>query len=209
MSWSSPTTLSAPSVALDAATGSPLKRVREAGALRQGFHRLGPLIVELVQRAGLVDGPASFWGLVLNVEDLDVVVSHIGSRADRPGQAGRATRPIDRHRARGGRPRTARRADDALTGVAQSGSSSRAMRAVPGSQLSRSRPHPHVGPGVTAGVRRSTRNSTIRDRASTVRRSVDCSSTGVTSSTPATPESSANDARRRGGTPRHSVSTRA
>ncbi len=66
------------SVALDAATGSPLKRVREAGALRQGFHRLGPLIVELVERAGLVDGPASFWGLVLNVEDLDVAVSHIG-----------------------------------------------------------------------------------------------------------------------------------
>ena len=48
--------------ALDAATGAPLRRVREVGEIRQGFHRLGPLIVEVVERAGLPEGPAMFWG---------------------------------------------------------------------------------------------------------------------------------------------------
>jgi len=59
-------------------TGAPLKRVREVGAIRQGFHRLGGLVVEVVERAGQPAGPASFWGLVLNVEDLDVAVDHLG-----------------------------------------------------------------------------------------------------------------------------------
>ena len=55
------------------ATGAPLKRVREVGEIRQGFHRVGGggLIVEVVERAGLPEGPATLWGLVLNVEDLD------------------------------------------------------------------------------------------------------------------------------------------
>jgi len=41
--------------ALADATGEPLKRVREAGDLVQGFHRIGRggLIVEIVERAGL------------------------------------------------------------------------------------------------------------------------------------------------------------
>ena len=72
--------------ALDAATGSPLKRVREVGELRQGFHRLGPLIVELVERTGLVEGPAAFWGLVLNVDDLDVAVGHLGPELISPSK---------------------------------------------------------------------------------------------------------------------------
>ena len=62
------------------ATGAPLKRVREVGEIRQGFHRVGGggLIVEVVERAGLPEGPATLWGLVLNVEDLDVAVERIG-----------------------------------------------------------------------------------------------------------------------------------
>jgi hypothetical protein len=64
--------------AIEDATGAPLKRVREVGELRQGFHRMGGLIVEVVERAGLPEGPASFWGLVLNVEDLDAVVNRLG-----------------------------------------------------------------------------------------------------------------------------------
>jgi hypothetical protein len=64
--------------AIEAATGAALKRVREAGEMRQGFHRLGSLVVEVVERAGLPDGPASFWGLVLNVEDLDAAVALLG-----------------------------------------------------------------------------------------------------------------------------------
>ena len=35
--------------AIEAATGEALKRVREAGPVRQGFHRLGPVIVEVVE----------------------------------------------------------------------------------------------------------------------------------------------------------------
>jgi hypothetical protein len=59
-------------------TGAPLKRVRELGAIRQGFHRIGGLIVEVVERTGLPEAPASFWGLVLNVEDLDAAVALLG-----------------------------------------------------------------------------------------------------------------------------------
>jgi hypothetical protein len=64
--------------AIEAATDAPLRRVREAGELRQGFHRMGGLIVEVVERAGLPQGPASFWGLVLNVEDLEGTVTRLG-----------------------------------------------------------------------------------------------------------------------------------
>ena len=66
--------------AVEAATGAPLRRVREVGAIRQGFHRLGGggLIVEVVERAGLPIAPAWFWGLVINVEDLDAAAAGIG-----------------------------------------------------------------------------------------------------------------------------------
>lgn len=69
------------SEAVTAATGYDLKRIREVGSMRQGFHRIGRggLIVELVERPDLPDGPASFWGLVLIVEDLDVACELIGS----------------------------------------------------------------------------------------------------------------------------------
>ncbi len=68
---------------IEAATGAPLRRVREVGEIRQGFHRLGGggLIVEVVERAGLPDGPAWFWGLVINVEDLDAAAALIGPDA--------------------------------------------------------------------------------------------------------------------------------
>jgi hypothetical protein len=55
-------------------TGAPLKRVREAGEIRQGFHRVGGsggLIVEVVERAGLADDSASLWGFAIVVDDLD------------------------------------------------------------------------------------------------------------------------------------------
>ena len=65
--------------AIEAATGAPLRRVREAGTMRQGFHRMGGLIVEVVERAGLPEGQATFWGLVINVEDLDAAVARLGA----------------------------------------------------------------------------------------------------------------------------------
>ena len=56
--------------AIESATGEPLKRVREAGpGIRQGFHRFGEVIIEVVERADLPrDAATSFWGLVLVVE---------------------------------------------------------------------------------------------------------------------------------------------
>jgi hypothetical protein len=77
--------------AIEAATGAPLRRVREMGEIRQGFHRLGGLIVEVVERAGLPEGPAAFWGLVINVEDLDAAAARIG--ADGIGEVIAAVQP--------------------------------------------------------------------------------------------------------------------
>lgn len=68
------------STAIADATGCQLKRVREVGTMRQGFHRIGRggLIVELVERPEIDAGPASFWGVVINVDDLDLACARIG-----------------------------------------------------------------------------------------------------------------------------------
>jgi hypothetical protein len=83
--------------ALDAA-GLALRRIRDAGGFRQGFRRLGPAILELVERqpddsraghsgeagrraAGRreqPEGPARFWGLVVIVEDLEALAERLG-----------------------------------------------------------------------------------------------------------------------------------
>ena len=63
--------------------GLPLKRVREAGnGVRQGFHRAGSIILEVVERPDLpADTPASLWGLVFNVADLDAAAAWFGPDA--------------------------------------------------------------------------------------------------------------------------------
>ena len=55
-----------------AASGMSLRLVRESDAdrHRQGFRRLGPAIMEIVEVPDL-DGAARFWGLVVVVEDLE------------------------------------------------------------------------------------------------------------------------------------------
>jgi hypothetical protein len=67
--------------AISATTGCELKRIREVGSMRQGFHRIGRggLIVELVERPDLPAGPATFWGLVLIVDDLDAAYELLGA----------------------------------------------------------------------------------------------------------------------------------
>jgi hypothetical protein len=67
--------------AIDGATGCELKRIREVDAMRQGFHRIGRggLIVEVVARSEVPDGPARFWGLVINVDDLDAACERVGA----------------------------------------------------------------------------------------------------------------------------------
>ena len=79
--------------AIAAATGCELKRIRDLGEMRQGFHRIGRggLIVELVERPDVPDGPASFWGLVVNVDDLDAACARLG--ADRVSPPKDAVQP--------------------------------------------------------------------------------------------------------------------
>jgi len=59
-------------------TGEPLKRIRDAGAVRQGFHRLGSMIVEVVESDRVTASEASLWGFVLNVDDLHDVADRLG-----------------------------------------------------------------------------------------------------------------------------------
>jgi hypothetical protein len=56
------------------ASGMPLRLVRERDAdrHRQGFRRLGPTIMEIVEVPDL-EGVARFWGLVVVVADLEVL----------------------------------------------------------------------------------------------------------------------------------------
>jgi hypothetical protein len=74
-----------------AGAGMELRRVREApGGFRQGFRRLGPAILELVEARGADPGPARFWGLVVIVEDLDALARRLG---DHLGEAKEAVQP--------------------------------------------------------------------------------------------------------------------
>lgn len=71
--------------AVTAETGADRKRIRETDEVRQGFHRFGNVIVEIVEmRASRPDGgyqidesagddPARFFGLAFNLDDIDVV----------------------------------------------------------------------------------------------------------------------------------------
>ena len=64
--------------AIAAATGEPLKRIREAGPIRQGFHRLGPMIIEVVENSQVSDDVAHFWGFVWNVADIAAAYRLLG-----------------------------------------------------------------------------------------------------------------------------------
>jgi hypothetical protein len=64
--------------ALDRA-GLPLRRIRDAGGFRQGFRRLGPATMEIVESTRVAPGPARFWGLVVVVPDLVALRERLGS----------------------------------------------------------------------------------------------------------------------------------
>jgi hypothetical protein len=90
--------------ALEAA-GIPLRRVRQVGheddvsSFRQGFRRLGPAIMEVVEAKGGDPGPARFWGLVVIVDDLDALKDRLGERLTNPKpavQRGRRIATLDR-----------------------------------------------------------------------------------------------------------------
>ncbi len=64
------------SAAALAQRGMELRRVRQAGERRQGFRRLGPAIMELVEAPeAAVTG---FWGLTIVVADLGALGPHVG-----------------------------------------------------------------------------------------------------------------------------------
>jgi Glyoxalase-like domain len=60
-------------------SGLPLRRVRDAGGFRQGFRRLGPAIMEIVEATQGPPGPARFWGLTVTVADLPALADLLGS----------------------------------------------------------------------------------------------------------------------------------
>lgn len=64
--------------AIEAATGEPLKRVRELGQIRQGFHRLGELIVEVVETKAAAADHAALWGFVFVVDDIHGAADRLG-----------------------------------------------------------------------------------------------------------------------------------
>ncbi|MCU1389397.1 MAG: hypothetical protein JWL72_2735 [Ilumatobacteraceae bacterium] len=64
--------------AIGAATGAARRRVRDTGTLRQGFHRIGELIVEVVTFPGVTGPHATFWGIALNVVDIDALHAQYG-----------------------------------------------------------------------------------------------------------------------------------
>lgn len=73
--------------AIERATGEPLKRVREAGAVRQGFHRLGALVIEVVESGRHVAEFAGFWGFVFVVDDIESVCARLGPEQVSPPKA--------------------------------------------------------------------------------------------------------------------------
>lgn len=70
------------SAAVQRVLGLELRRVREAGPVRQAFHRFADepagrgCILEVVERPDLVG--AELWGFVVNVGDLDATVASLG-----------------------------------------------------------------------------------------------------------------------------------
>lgn len=67
--------------------GLPLRRIRDAGTFRQGFRRIGPAILELVEARAMPDGPARFWGLVVIVSDLEALRARLHPHLSEPKPA--------------------------------------------------------------------------------------------------------------------------
>ena len=78
--------------------GLPFRRVRQAsGTVRQGFRRLGPVILEVVEAPGTPR--ASLWGLVAIAPDLDALVTLAAPHVKPPRaavQPGRRIAPVSR-----------------------------------------------------------------------------------------------------------------
>jgi hypothetical protein len=64
--------------------GVERRRMRDAetgdGPMRQGFFRLGEVILEVVEHSNVEPGPARFWGITFAVADLDACAELLGDR---------------------------------------------------------------------------------------------------------------------------------
>ncbi len=103
--------------AIAAATGCELKRIRELGTMRQGFHRIGRggLIVELVERPDLPDGLGEFLGCRADRRRPRRSVRPHRTRPRLVAEGRGAARSSDRHGSCRRRPGSTRGVDDALT----------------------------------------------------------------------------------------------
>ena len=64
--------------AIEAATGAPVKRIRDAGSgMQQAFHKLGSVVVEVVSATEQVE-KTHLWGFVVNVSDVDALSAFLG-----------------------------------------------------------------------------------------------------------------------------------
>jgi hypothetical protein len=73
-----------------ARAGVELKRVQESERGRMGVRRLGPSILEVVQRDDLEEDEARFWGLAVVVISLEQLAERLGERL---GPIRQATQP--------------------------------------------------------------------------------------------------------------------
>jgi hypothetical protein len=73
-----------------ARAGVELKRTEQTEQGRKGFRRIGPAILEVVQRDDLEGDDPQFWGIAVVVISLDELAARLG---DRLGQIKQATQP--------------------------------------------------------------------------------------------------------------------
>jgi hypothetical protein len=63
-----------------ARAGVELKRLHESGRGRMGFRRLGPAVLEVVERDDLESNEARFWGLAAVVISIEELAERLGDR---------------------------------------------------------------------------------------------------------------------------------
>lgn len=70
--------------AVTAATGLEVLRVRESGTygspMVQRFFRLGEVVLELISTAEVIEAPTRFFGIAVDVDDIDALPGYYGPR---------------------------------------------------------------------------------------------------------------------------------
>jgi hypothetical protein len=73
--------------AITDATGLDVRRVRDSGTygapMRQRFFRMGEVVLELISPAEPAEGPTRFYGIAVDVDDIDRLPDYYGDRLGR------------------------------------------------------------------------------------------------------------------------------